>query len=186
MRLRTVCFSLFLVAHIPSIAHGQELATGDTIRLRAYQSTEPGPGWIEGAVVRLTPDTLWYRSRGSVQPMSFGNAQIERSTFRDHRWGGTQLGVLAGGVVGGLVGFLTFEREFAPVDCMAIFQELCPPPRQTNLGLVAGARGAAAGALIGGVVGWFVGRRAGRWETVELDPITTRAGALSLSLRIRR
>lgn len=187
MRAQYVFFSLLLLAHA-SIAHGQLLVAGDTIRVKASQSTEAERGWTEATVDRLTPDTLWYRSRGSVSPMSMDNADIQRYTFRDYRWGGAQLGGLAGGAIGGLVGHLRFEPELVEFrkTCTSLVPSLCDEFRQTNSGLLASIKGAAAGALVGGMVGWFVGRTAGRWETVDIDQITTGDGTLSLSLRIRR
>ena len=188
MRVQVVCFSLLLLAHPPSAAHGQELAAGETIRVRASQETEPNRSWNDGTVVRLTPDTLWYRSGGGVSPMPIDNAEIKRSTLRDHRWGGAKLGGLAGFAIGGLVGHFTFEPELYEFrrTCTSLVPSLCDEFRQSNSGLVASAKGAATGILIGATVGWFVGRRAGRWETVEVDQITTRDGALSLSFRVRR
>ena len=181
-----VCFSLFLLAHVPSTAHSQELVPGDTIRVRASQSTELERPWIDGAVVRLTPDTLWYRSSGDLLPMSLGTAQIKRSSLRDHRGTGTLLGALAGGAAGGVLAYRRFEPEFAPVQCNAIFAALCAPPQQLNYELLAAAKGGAVGALLGGTVGWLIGRGAGRWETVEVDRIRATDGVFSLSLRIGR
>ena len=188
MRIQIVCFSLFLLAHTPLAAHGQELVPGDAVRVRASQSTEPESKWSEGTVVRLTPDSLWYRSGGSVSPMSIDNAEIKRSTLRDHRWGGAKLGGLAGFAIGGLVGHFTFEPELYEFrrTCTSLVPSLCPEFKQSNSGLIASAKGAATGILIGATVGWFVGRRAGRWETVEFDQITVGTGNLGVSLRIRR
>lgn len=186
MCVRYMLFPPLLLAHAPSTAHSQQLVTGDTIRVRPLQSTEPGRQWTDATVARLAPDTLWYRSRDTLSPMLLDNADIQLPTFRDHRWAGARLGGLAGGAVGALVSYLGFEPEIGPAECgYAITLGLCRAPRQINSGLIASTKGAAAGALIGGMVGWFVGRTAGRWESVEVDQITARDGALSLSFRIR-
>ncbi len=83
--VRYMLFPLLLLTHAPSTAHSQQLATGDTIRVRPSQSTEAGRQWTDATVDRLTPDTLWYQSRGTVSPMSVDNADIQRPTLRDHR-----------------------------------------------------------------------------------------------------
>ena len=67
---RGLLLGIILLAHAPLTALGQELAAGDTIRLRPSQSTGTARGWSEGSVVRLAPDTLWYRSSGSVSAIS--------------------------------------------------------------------------------------------------------------------
>jgi len=140
----------------------------------------------DATVDRLTPDTLWYQSRGSVSPMAMDNADIQRLTLRDHRLRGAQFGGLAGAVVGGVIGYNRFEPEIVDVPCKyAVTPDLCRPPRQTNSGLVASIKGAAAGVLVGGTVGWFVGRALGQWEAVELAQVMIGDGKLAVSMRIR-
>ncbi len=139
-------------------------------------------------MVRLTPDTLWYRSSGDVSPMSLGNADIQRSTSRSHRWAGLALGAVAGGAIGGLVAYNSFEPrvgyESLGTVIACVFNN-CGPPPQVNSRSEETVGGAVGGALIGGTLGYFVGKMLGRWETVELDQITAGGGRLSLSLRIR-
>ena len=83
VRARYVLFSLLLLVNTPSTAHGQQLIAGDTIRVRASQSTGTGRVWTEGSVVRLAPDTLWYQSSGGVSAMSWDNVELKRPTFRN-------------------------------------------------------------------------------------------------------
>ena len=73
---------VLLLAHAPLTAHGQQLVAGDTIRVRASQSTDPDPQWTDATVARLTPDTLWYRSSDIVSPILIDNAEIRRPTHR--------------------------------------------------------------------------------------------------------
>ena len=114
-----------------STSRSRELVDGETIRVMASQSNEAGRRWTEGVLLRLTPDTLWYRSGGGVLQTSLGDARIERSTLRDHRWGGAQLGVLVGGSVGGFLAYRAFEPDLVPVECNSP-QFLCPDPEAAN------------------------------------------------------
>ena len=91
--------------------NGVQVVAGDTIRVRASQSTEPGRQWTEATMVRLTPDSLWYESSGNVSPMSMDNADIQRPTFRNHRWAGLAIGAVAGGAVGGLAAYGNAARR---------------------------------------------------------------------------
>ena len=182
---------MLLLAHAPSTAHGQQLVTGDAIRVRASRSTEPDPQWTDATVVRLTPDTLWYQARGSVLPISMENAEIQRAVGGKHWTNGLRIGVLAGGAVGALAAYISFEPRFGYEDGLGAFIKVAfgvdPGPQvQVNSQAEETASGAVGGALIGGALGFFVGRVLGRWETVELDGLTVGSGALSLSVRIRR
>ena len=96
---------ILLLAHAPSTAHGQQLTAGDMIRVRASQPSGTERGWAEGSVDRLTPDTLWYQSGGSVSAMSWDNVELERSTFQNHGLRGLAIGALAGGASRGSPGW---------------------------------------------------------------------------------
>jgi hypothetical protein len=184
-------FGIILLAHAPSTAYGQQLAAGDTIRVRASQSAEPGHQWIEATVVRLTPDTLWYEASGSALAMSLDNAEMRRATDRNHRWRGLGIGALAGGAVGALAAYSSFEPRFVYEDpgclLLAIFVLCDPGPQvQVNSQGEETVSGAVGGALIGGALGFFAGKALGHWETVELDQLTVRDGSLAVSMRVRR
>jgi hypothetical protein len=138
------------------------LGAGDVIRVRTSQSAELGFPWIEGRVVRLTPDTLWYLASGGVSPVSFAGAEIQRGTGRKNWRNGIGIGALAGAAVGALVADRSFEPRFGYED------------------------GAVGGALIGGAAGFFVGKMMGGWETVDLDQLMIGDGNLAVSLSIRR
>ena len=179
------------VAHAPSTALGQELVAGDAIRVRASQSTEQDPQWTDATVVRLTPDTLWYQASGSVSAMSSDNVELKRSTLRNHQWAGLGIGALAGGAVGALAAYSSFEPRFAEYEdfiaCLFTGGEAgCGPGGQVNSRSEETAGGAFVGALTGGALGFFVGKVLGRWETVELDQITVGDGNFAISIRIRR
>lgn len=55
-------FGILLLVHPPSTAFGQQLVSGDAIRVRPSESTESGRQWTDGIVVRVTSDTLWYQA----------------------------------------------------------------------------------------------------------------------------
>ncbi len=193
--VRYVLFSLLLLAHAPSTAHGQQLVAGDTIRVRASQSTGMERGWTEGSVVRLAPDTLWYQSSGGVSAMSWDNVELKRPTFRNHRWSGLWIGAAAGGAIGALAALVDFEpSEKFSFSCSILFfvcseelvDPLVDPVVPLNSRTEQAATGAVAGALIGGGLGYVVGRLLGRWETVQLDQLMIRDGNLAVSMRIRR
>ena len=185
---------IVLLAHAPSTAQAQQLVAGAMIRVRASQSTGTERGWTEGSVDRLTPDTLWYQSGGSVSAMSWDNVELERSTFRNHGLSGLGIGAVAGGAIGALVANVIFEQTYGRRACHSSFRDLFGPCDVTGAGTLVASNsrgkdtvlGAAGGALIGGPLGYFVGRVLGRWETVKLDQLTVGAGSLSLSLRVRR
>jgi len=182
---------MLLLAHVPSTAHGQQLVTGDAIRVRASRSTEPDPQWTDATVVRLTPDTLWYQAGSSVSAISTDNVELKRPTFQNRRWAGLWIGALAGGAVGALAAYSSFEPRFGHEDGFGaliglLFGADPGPEVQVNSRAEETAGGAVGGALIAGTAGFFVGKMLGRWETVELDQLTLGGGALSLSFRIRR
>ncbi len=180
---------IVLLAHAPSSALGQQLVAGDAIRVRASQSAEPGLQWTEGRVVRLTSDTLWYQASGSVSPISLDAAEIQRGTGRKRWRNGLGICALAGGAVGALVAYRSFEPRFGYKDLgEALFCPFlgCEPDTQLNSRKDETAGGAFLGALIGGTAGFLVGKMLGGWETVELDQITVGAGNLGVSLSIRR
>jgi len=199
MKKRTLLpiLGILLLAHAPSTVHGQELFVGSMIRVRASQPSGTERGWAEGSVDRLTPDTLWYQSGGSVSAMSWDNVDIQRPTFRNHGLSGLAIGAVAGGAVGGLVAYMTFEQTYTPRrTCYSSPQSFAIIPSGLfgtcgGGGGPSNSRGAntvlgvVGGALIGGPLGYFVGRVLGRWETVGLDQITVGPGNLSLSLRVR-
>ena len=83
---------MLLLAHAASTAHGQQLVFGDAIRVRASEGQ-----WTEATMVRMTPDTLWYRSNDIVSPILIDNAEIRRPTHRNHQWTGLAIGALTGG-----------------------------------------------------------------------------------------
>ena len=182
------------VAQARSTAHSQQLVAGEAIRVRDSQSTEPDPQWTDATVVRLTPDTLWYQSGGSVSATSLDNVELKRPTFRNHRWAGLGIGALAGGAVGALAAYSSFEPRFGYEDGVGAFICLlfgfgrCDPgPQvQVNSRTEETAGGAVVGALTGGALGFFVGKVLGRWETVELDQVNFGAGNLAVSMSIRR
>ncbi len=182
---------ILLPANAPSTAQGQQLVAGDAVRVSAPQSREPSPPWIEGTVVRVKPDTLWYEARGSVSSISVDNVEIQRPTFRDRRWAGLGIGALAGGAVGALAAYSSFEPRFGYEDGLGDFICLlfgCDPGPQVQVNSRAEetAGGAVVGALTGGALGFFVGKVLGRWETVELDQVMIGDGNLAVSMRIRR
>ena len=123
VRARHVLFSLLLLVNAPSTAHGQQLIAGDMIRVRASQSTGAGRGWTEGSVVRLTADTLWYQSGGSVSAMSLDNVELERSTFRNHGLSGLGIGAVAGGAIGALVANVISEQTYRRRGCHSDFTD---------------------------------------------------------------
>ncbi len=178
------------VARSPSTAHGRQLVAGDSIRVRASRSTEPDPQWTDATVVRFTPDTLWYQAGSSVSAISIDNVELKRPTFRNRRWTGLGIGALAGGAVGALAAYSSFEPRFGYEDDLGAFIKrsfgVDPGPQvQVNSRAADTAAGATVGALAGGALGFFVGKALGRWETIELDQLTVGGGALSLSFRIR-
>ena len=182
---------ILILVHAPSTAHGQQLFTGDAIRVRASQSTEPDPQWTDATVVRLTPDTLWYQARGSVSPISMENAEIQRAVGRKRWMNGLRIGVLAGGAVGALAAYISFEPRFGYEDDLGAFIKrsfgVDPGPQvQINSRAEETAGGAVVGGLTGGALGFFVGKVLGQWETVELDQLTVGGGSLAVSMRIRR
>ena len=199
--VRYVLFSLLLLAHAPSAAHGQPLVAGSVIRVKPL-STEPSPlwgveqqpRWSEGSVVRFAPDTLWYQSSGGVSARSWDNVELKRPTFRNHRWSGLWIGAAAGGAIGALAALVNFEpTEKLSFSCSILFfvcsDELDPfvdPLVPVNSRTEEAATGAVAGALIGGGLGYVVGKLLGRWETVQLDQLMIRDGSLAVSMRIRR
>ena len=188
---------ILLLVHAPSTAHGQQLVTGDAIRVRPSQSTEPGRQLTEATVDRLTSDTLWYQSGGSVSAMSWDNVELQRSTFQNHGLRGLAIGAVAGGAIGGLAAYVIFEPRYSsgrPARvCLGGALDVFPSngcdavaPVLLNNRAGDTILGAFAGALIGGGLGYLVGRTLGHWEAVELDRLTVGSGALSLSFRIQR
>ena len=109
------------MAGAPSTARGRQLVAGDAIRVRASQSTEPDPQWTDATVVRLTPDTLWYQANDIVSPISIDNVELERPSLRNHRWAGLGIGALAGGAVGALAAYSSFEPRFGYEDGFGAF-----------------------------------------------------------------
>ncbi len=179
------------VARARSTAHGQQVRVGEAIRVRDLQSTEPDPQWTDATVVRLTPDTLWSQAGSSVSAISIDNVELKRPTFQNRRWAGLWIGALAGGAVGALAAYSSFEPRFGYEDGLGAFIGLAfgvdPGPQvQVNSRAADTAAGATVGALTGGALGFFVGKVLGRWETVELDRLAVGSGALSLSFSIRR
>ena len=119
---------IILLAQAPLTAHGQQLVAGDTIRVKPSRSTEPKrqwtvkqpvPRWTEGTVVRLTPDTLWYQSSGTVSPISMDITDIQRPTHRDHRVAGAVIGGVTVGAISALIG----HKEYSPrvSNCSGFF-----------------------------------------------------------------
>ena len=185
---------ILLLAHAPSTAHGQELVTGDTIRVRLSRSIEPKrqwaveqtkPRWTEATVLRLTPDTPWYQSSGGVSPISMDIVDIQRPTDRDHRVAGAVIGGVTVGAISALIG----HKEYSPRvrDCGSGWNFFCfatkpnPLSRGERTALIA-----ALGASVGGYLGYHAGKLLGHWETVELDQVMIGDGNLAVSLRIRR
>lgn len=180
-----------LLAHAPSTAHGQQLVAGDTIRVRASQSTGRGRGWTEGSVVRLASDTLWYQASGTVLPISVDGTQIQRPAFRNHRWSGLAIGAAAGGAIGASVALAYSEPLENLSRSCSILSFVCPGELgdalvPANSRSKKTATGAVGGALIGGGLGYLFGKALGRWETVELDQVMIGDGNLAVSLSIRR
>ena len=172
---------VLLLAHAPLTAHGQQLVAGDTIRVRASQSTDPDPQWTDATVARLTPDTLWYRSNDIVSPILIDNAEIRRPTHRDRRLAGLAIGAVAGVVVGGMAAYASYEPRFCSDSFLF---SSCSGQANSRAGDT--ALGAFSGARYGGGLGFLVGLLLGRWETVEIDQITVEAGNLAVSLSIQR
>ena len=186
---------ILLLAPAPSTVHGQELFVGSIIRVGASQSTGTERGWTEGSLVRLTSDTLWYQSDGSVSAMSLVNAEIRRATDRNRRWAGLGIGAAAGGAIGALVALVNFEpTEKLSLSCSILFfvcsdelvDPLVDPIVPVNSRAEEAVTGAIVGALTGGGLGYVVGMLLGRWETVELDQVMVGAGNLAVSMSIRR
>ena len=189
---------IILLAPAPSTVHGQELFVGSMIRVRASQPSGTERGWAEGSVDRLTPDTLWYQSGGGVSAMSWDNVELERSTFRDHRWAGLAIGALAGGAIGAVVGisispgdqFRSTYPEARGCSYSGFFRScthygpLVHEQYDSSTDDILGA--SAVGVLIGGGLGWVIGKALTRWERVELDQITVGNGNLAVSMSIRR
>ena len=174
---RGLLLGILLLAHAPSTAHGQQLVAGDTIRVKPSRSTEPKrqwtveqpvPRWTEATVVRLTPDTLWYQSSGSVSPISMDIADIQRPTHRDHRVAGAVIGGVTGGAIGAWIGHGNYSLR----SSCGIF---CSKPNPLSRGEHT-AFMVAVGASVGGFLGYHAGKLLGHWETVELDQLSVGGG----------
>ena len=85
------------------MAHGQQLVTGEHIRVGHFGVTDVTSGkassfnerrWTEGTIVRFTPDTVWVKRGGSrmPSPLVLENAKIQRPTNTDRRWVGMAVG----------------------------------------------------------------------------------------------
>lgn len=119
---RSACAALLIVTAItPEVAVTQQLAAGDSISVRptrpevrqpAWGVEESGRPWTEARVVRITRDTLWYRTGVRVEQLAVGDAEVRRPTGRDHRVPGMVLGGISGAVIGGVAGYLSFQPEF--------------------------------------------------------------------------
>ena len=136
---------------------------------------------------RLIPDTLWYQASGNVSQISMENAEIQRAAGRKHWRNGLWIGAVAGGAIGALVAYSSFEPRFGYKNLAVFF--FCPgcdPDTQLNSRAEETAGGAVVGALAGGAMGFLVGKSLGRWERVELDQLTVGDGNLAVSMRIRR
>ena len=177
------------LAHAPSTAHGQQLAIGNTIRVRLSQSTEPKRRWTKATVVRMTLDTLWYQARGSVLPMPMDNAVIQRRSFQNHERLGLGIGGVVGGVIGAVVGAsMGRGDEFKTVysNCTLMGDCRTAEYKQINSSTDDILRGSVVGALLGAGVGGLIGKAVKRWQTVELEQVMIGDGNLAVSLSIRR
>lgn len=126
-----------------------------------------------GRLERLSADSLTVRGRGEGTTVTLARADVlamERWSPGDRGAGGAILGVLAGGVLGGLIGH-SMESEPAPANCGQLICDLDFSPSET-------ATGVLVGAVLGGALGYALGRQipADKWEPVELHH--RRAGLL--------
>lgn len=127
-----------------------------------------------GRLEHLSADSLTVRGRGEGTTVTLARTDVEameRWSPGDRGAGGAILGVLAGGVLGGLVGH-SMESEPEPANCGGqLICDLDFSPSET-------ATGVLIGAVLGGALGYALGQQipADKWEPVELHH--RRAGLL--------
>ena len=196
--MRSILVVTLLVATVttPPDVEAQQLGAGDAISIRRSVSAVPQPRWGDeqprptrsplwttATVVRPTSDTLWYSAGEIRAQMSLENAEVRRSTGRNHRWLGAVLGGATVGAIGGLLGYAAYNPKFEaePPGFMCWINCDPPPPLSRAEGT---ATWALLGAAIGGSLGFRLGKAIGNWESVDLTPSLAEAGGVSLSLRV--
>lgn len=102
MRAHTmILVALALCLGLTSALNGQDLRPGSFVRLQTHQMPE-----VTGRVDRLTPDSLWLRTNGSVEPIAFASLrrveQRRRATRGESGWRWAKRGFVLGALLGGV------------------------------------------------------------------------------------
>jgi len=195
MRTPILLTLLAFSAITPRRGDARQVAVGDSIGVRPTKTVlperSPSSKWVErpwttATVIRVTPDTLWYRTDDGLAQMAVTDAEIRRPTGRGHRGRGAVLGALSGAAIVGLVANLSFEPEYqlgSIGDAFVCAMNNCEVPQSNSRSGETWA-GAVLGASLGGIIGYQIGKRAGRWESVDLVPSVKSEGVVSMNLRV--
>ena len=185
MRPITFLVVVLAVAPLPSVTAQedpfrprrtvQRLKPGDRVRVTA---ADLNIREFEGRLRRLHNDTVVVRPEyGGAPPVVIPLASLTRLEVRRVRgnfWAGAGIGMLAGGLIGGVIGS-TQEVSF----CFLPYPEQCPTTPGTGLGVMIGAAG---GFVLGGVVG--AGIRSDRWRALPLNDLRMTLGPRRDAIRL--
>ena len=156
-------------------ARGSSVAPGDRVRISTSTSAEPSVGWVDGvesdAILLVDEDghSLATISRADIR-------RLERSRVRRSGIQRAAPGILAGGLVGFMVGAMTAEQQHCEPGSW-----FCPTPPKATASVVGLALGMIGGGLISRAI-----IPGDSWESASLPTLTagTGRGGGYLSVRI--